>query len=175
MEQTKNKKCSKCGKEYPNTLEFFSKKGNKLRNICRECDKKMRKERAKKEKEKTKKSRLVLTENQEEAFTKKAQEFNMSRTDFLKLIIVKAESESLIKIDPKCFDVFNNQIMGIATNINQIAHICNSTKNVYKSDVDNLKNEFKKIREWQRELEEQFKMIDTSIKYTNEVISFDNI
>jgi hypothetical protein len=46
------------------------------------------------------------------AFTKKAEEFCMSKTDFLKLTIAKAESEVFIKIDPKCFDNFNAQIMG---------------------------------------------------------------
>lgn len=175
IDNLKTKKCSKCVKEFPNTLEFFSKKGNKLRNICKECDKNQRKERLKKEKENFNKSRIVLNEDEEKMFTKKAKEFNMSRAEFLKLIILKAESETLVKIDPKCFDIFNAQIMGIATNINQIAYLCNSTKNVYKSDVENLKNELKKMREWQRKLEDEFNMIDTSIKYAHEVLTFDDI
>lgn len=169
------KKCKYCGKEYPNTLEFFSKKGNKLRDICKECDKKMRRERLEKEKKNINKSRVVLSEKEGKAFTKKAEEFNMSRADFLKLIILKGEKETLVKIEPKCFDEFNYQIMGIANNINQIAHICNATGNVTKIDVENLRNEFKKIREWQNKLEKEFEMIDTSIKYTNEILTFDDI
>ena len=99
----------------------------------------------------------------------------MSRTDFMKLIVLKGEKEILVKIDPKCFDNFNYQIMGIATNINQIAHICNTTGSVNQIDVENLRNEFKRIREWQSKLEEEFEMLDTSIKYTNEVLTFDDI
>lgn len=34
---------------------------------------------------------------------------------------------------------------------------------------------FKKIREWQQKLEEEFKMIDTSIRYAHEVLTFDDI
>jgi len=51
--------------------------------------------------------------------------------------------------------------MGMATNINQIAHICNTTNNVYQADIKNLENELLKIRQWQRKLEEEFKMIAT--------------
>lgn len=65
--------------------------------------------------------------------------------------------------------------MGIARNINQMAHVCNMTNSVSVIDIENLRKEFKKIREWQNELEQQFKMIDTSIKYTNEVLTFDDI
>ena len=176
MDKLEMKKCrGECGKEYPNTLEFFSKKGDKLRDICKECDKKKRKERLKKEKENTIKSRIVLSEKEGKVFRKKAEEFNMSRTDFMKLIVLKGEKEILVKIDPKCFDNFNYQIMGIATNINQIAHICNTTRSVNEIDVENLRNEVKKIREWQSKLEEEFNMLDTSIKYTNEVLTFDDI
>ncbi len=155
--------------------KYFSKKGNKLRDICKICDNKLRTERAKVEKENMSKSRLILTENEERAFTKKAEEFCMSKTDFLKLTIAKAESEVFIKIDPKCFDNFNAQIMGIARNINQIAHVCNTTRNVYQTDVENLRKELKKIRDWQAELEEEFKMLDSSIKYLHEIVNFDDI
>lgn len=176
MDKLEMKKChGECKKEYPNTLEFFYKKGDKLRNICKECDKKKRKERLKKETENCKKTRIVLTEKEEQAFRKKAEEFNMSVSDFIKLIWLKGESEVLVKVDPKCFDNFNYQIMGIATNINQIAHICNTTKSVNEIDIENLRNEFKKIREWQRKLEEEFNMIDSSIKYAHKVLTFDDI
>lgn len=50
MEKIQNRKCRKCGKEYPNTLEFFSKKGNRLRDICKECDNRLRREREQKKK-----------------------------------------------------------------------------------------------------------------------------
>lgn len=175
MNENKIKKCGICRKEYPATTEYFYKNKNRLQSRCKECDKKLRKNNMKKEKENFNKSRIVLNEDEEKIFTKKAKEFNMSRAEFLKLIILKAESETLVKIDPKCFDIFNAQIMGIATNINQIAYLCNSTKNVYKSDVENLKNELKKMREWQRKLEDEFNMIDTSIKYAHEVLTFDDI
>lgn len=175
MSEIKMKKCKICGKEYPATTEYFYKDRNRLQNRCKECDKKLRITNLKKEKKNTKKSRFTLTEKEEEAFTKKAQEFNMSKAEFLKLMILKGEGEPLIKINPKCFDAFNNQIMGIATNINQIAHVCNATQNVYKNDIDKLRESFKEIRHWQRELETHFKMIDTSIKYANKLILFDDI
>ncbi|HBJ1645861.1 TPA: plasmid mobilization relaxosome protein MobC [Clostridium botulinum] len=167
--------CKKCGNEYPNNKNYFSKKGNKLRDICKKCDNYSRKERANKERKSLSKSRIVLTEKEEKSFSKKAAQFNMSKADFLKLVILKAEAETFIKIDSRCFDIFNSQIMGIATNINQIAHVCNATKSVYQTDIEDLRMEFKNIREWQRKLEEEFKMIDTSIKYTNEILTFDNI
>lgn len=175
MDKIKTKVCVDCKKEYPATTEYFYRKGKKLQVRCKKCDNIKRSNNMKKEKEKSNKRRLVLTEKQEEVFTKKAQELNMSRAEFLQLIISKAEAEPLIKIEPKCFDVFNSQIMGIATNINQIAHICNATQSVYKDDVDKLREAFKEIRHWQRELEAHFNMIDTSIKYASKVILFDDI
>lgn len=171
----KTKICIDCGEEYPATTKYFYKNGKKLHPRCKKCHNIKRKKNMKKEKENTKKSRLILTEKQEEAFTKKAQEFNMSKAEFLYLLMLKAEGEPLIKINPKCFDVFNNQIMGIATNINQIAHVCNATQNVYKDDIDKLRESFKEIRKWQEELEERFNMIDTSIKYANKLILFNEI
>jgi len=102
MNELERKKCKgECGKEYPNTLEYFSKKGNKLRDICKECDKKSRKERLKKEKENTNKSRIVLSEKEEKAFSEKAKEFNLSRADFIKLMVLRGEGSILVKIDPK--------------------------------------------------------------------------
>ena len=38
MNQNEIKICSRCKKEYPNTNEFFYKKRDKLRSICKECD-----------------------------------------------------------------------------------------------------------------------------------------
>lgn len=171
----KTKICSRCKREYPDTNDFFSKKRDKLRNICKECDKKLRKERAKKEKENSCKSRIVLTEKEERAFAKRAEEFNMSKADFLKLIILKGESEPFVKINPECFVTFNYQIMGIARNINQIAHVCNMTQNIHATDIENIREELKKIREWQSKLEHEFKTIDTSIKCFNDILTFDDI
>jgi len=34
---TELKRCTKCGEEKPATLEFFHKKGNRLRAVCKEC------------------------------------------------------------------------------------------------------------------------------------------
>lgn len=65
--------------------------------------------------------------------------------------------------------------MGIAFNINHIAHMCNKTQNIHATDIENLREEFRKIRGWQSKLDKEFKMIDTSIKYTNEVLTFDDI
>ncbi len=173
MNQNEIKICSRCKKEYPNTNEFFYKKRDELRSICKECDKKLRKERAKKEK--GLKIRISLQEKEEKAISKKAEENNMSRNDYLKLMILNAESVPFIKINPECFDVFNYQIMGIARNINQIAHVCNMTQNIHITDIENLREEVKKIREWQSKLEEEFEMIDTSIKCAGEVLTFDDI
>jgi len=175
MNELELKKCIDCDKEYPATTEHFYKNGKKLQVRCKKCDNIKRKNNMKKEKENTNKSRIVLSEKEEKAFSEKAKEFNMSRADFIKLMVLKGEGEILVKIDPKCFDIFNYQIMGIATNVNQIAHICNTTNNVYQVDVENLRNELKEIREWQRKLEEEFKIIDTSIRYAHEVFTFDDI
>ncbi|MBX4267144.1 plasmid mobilization relaxosome protein MobC [Clostridium estertheticum] len=175
MSKLEFKKCIDCNKEYPATTEFFHQNGKKLQVRCKKCHNILRNNNRKKEKENSNKSRLVFSEKEEKSFSEKAKEFNMSRTDFIKLMVLKSEGEILVKIEPKCFDVFNNQIMGMATNINQIAHVCNTANNVYQVDVENLRNEFKKIREWQQKLEEEFKIIDTSIRYAHEVFTFDDI
>lgn len=176
MNNIDKKVCSQCGIEYPATLEFFHKKGDKLHSKCKVCRKKDKREYLNNNKENNKKKiDFFISENAKKIFDKKAEEFNMNRVEFMKLVMLKGEKEALIKIDPKCFDNFNNQIMGIATNINQIAHVCNTTRSVNEIDVENLRNEFKKIREWQRKLEEEFKQLDTSIKYTNKILTFDDI
>lgn len=175
MSENKLKKCVDCNKEYLATTEYFYKKGERLQVRCKKCDNIKRKNNMQKEKERVRKSTTVLTEKKEQVFRKKAEEFNMSVVDFIKLIILKEESEVLVKVDPKCFSNFNYQIMGIFNNVNQIAHICNTTKSVNEIEIENLRNEFKKIRECQRKLEEEFNMIDTSIKYAYEVLTFDDI
>lgn len=175
MNEVKMKKCNICKKEYPATMEYFYRKGDKLQSRCKKCDKEIRKINLKKEKEKLSKSRIVLTENEEKIFSKRAEEFNMNKADFLKLIILKGESEPFVKINPECFDIFNYQIMGIARNINQIAYVCNMTQNIHTTDIEKLREEVKKIREWQSKLEEEFEMIDTSIKCANKLLTFDDI
>lgn len=173
MNQNEIKICSRCKKEYPNTNEFFYKKRDKLRSICKECDKELRKERAKKEK--GLKIRISLQEKEEKAISKKAEENNMSRNDYLKLMILKAESVPFIKINPECFVNFNYDIAKIARRVNDIAHTCNMTQNITTKDIEKLKEEIEKVREWQSKLEEEFKMIDTSIKCAGEVLTFDDI
>lgn len=176
MSDIEMKKCTKCGNEYPATVEFFHKKGDKLHSKCKECRKKLKKEYLERNKEiKRKDINFLLDENSIEMFDKKAEEFNMNRVEFLKLIILKGESAPFIKINPECFDVFNYQIMGIARNINQIAHVCNMTQNIHITDIESIREELKKIREWQSKLEEEFEMIDTSIKCANKVLTFDDI
>lgn len=176
MDKVEIKKCTRCGKEYPATTEFFHKKGDKLHAKCKNCRRELKREYLNKNKENQKEDiRFLMDKKTIEAFDKKAEEFHMSRTDFLKLMVVKAESEPLIKINPECFTNFNYQIMGIARNVNQIAYLCNKVVNVHKADVESLREELKDIRKWQSKLEKEFNFIDTSIKYINDVIKFDDI
>lgn len=175
MNNEEVKVCSKCKKEYPKTNEFFSKKGNGLRSICKVCDNKLRKERDLKQMEDHVRIKISLKPKENQAFLKKAEELGMSKRELFEFLILKAQSTPIIKIEKECFSSFNHSIRAIGKSINYIAHRCNRNVNVTKQDIKELQEEIDKIKEWQIKLEEEFKMIHKSIAVFGKALTNDEI
>ena len=47
---------------------------------------------------------------------------------------------------------YNYLLSNISGNINQIAHRCNETRSIYKNDIDEVKEEMKKLWQLQRSM-----------------------
>ncbi|MBO4456697.1 MAG: MobC family plasmid mobilization relaxosome protein [Butyrivibrio sp.] len=47
---------------------------------------------------------------------------------------------------------YNYLLSNIANNVNQVAHRCNETRSVYRSDIDELKKEIDKIWQLQKSM-----------------------
>ena len=47
---------------------------------------------------------------------------------------------------------YNYLLSNISGNINQIAHRCNETRSIYKSDIDGVKEEMKKLWQLQKSM-----------------------
>ena len=61
----------------------------------------------------------------------------------------------LLNVDLSCFDKMLEDIHGVSKNINQIAKRINATNNIYAEDMQELKNNQKKIWQLLREIYSQ--------------------
>ena len=175
MNNEEVKVCSKCKKEYPKTREFFSKKGNGLRAVCKICDNKLRKERDLKQMEDHVRIKISLKPKENQAFLKKAEELGMSKRELFEYLIIKAQSTPIIKVEKECFSSLNNSITAIGRTVNSIAHRCNRNKFVTERDIKELQEEINKMKKWQVDLEEQMNIIRKSIDVFGKAITFDDI
>ena len=67
-----------------------------------------------------------------------------SKSAFIRQLIIKG---FVFDIDFSEIQRYNYLLSNIANNVNQVAHRCNETRSVYRSDIDELKKEIDKI--WQ--------------------------
>lgn len=141
MEEENKKICTRCKKEYPATLEFFHKKKNGLyglHSVCKECRLKEKKEKDKNKSDDKRTIHITISKDEYDAAAKRAKELNMNINDYAKLGLLKSNSKYIISLDKNLTDNEAYELSKIGTNINQIAHICNATGNVYQSEIKNI-------------------------------------
>ncbi len=114
---------------------------------------------------------------------------NRSRNISLQIYVTQAEKEIILKrmkeTKQKNFSTFarrmmlngliitpdweevkeiHRQLAGVSNNVNQIARIANSTRSIYKSDVDELTHQIGDIRSMMLELIRLMKMVENGGK-----------
>ena len=72
-----------------------------------------------------------------------------SKSDFLRQLILEG---FVFEINFSEIQRTNYLLSNATNNINQVAHKVNSTNSIYKSDIDELKKELKKIWQLQRSM-----------------------
>lgn len=72
-----------------------------------------------------------------------------SRSDFIRQLILFG---LVYKVDYSELQEVNYQLGKIGNNINQIAHRMNSQKNIYKSDVEEIKKKMEEIWQLQKSI-----------------------
>lgn len=78
------------------------------------------------------------------AIKKRAADSDMTVSNFLRDLALNGK---VILYDTENIYRFNQLMRSIGTNINQIALVVNSEKNVFKGDIDSLRREIAKISE----------------------------
>ena len=93
---------------------------------------------------------IFLSEDEAELLDKK---FKLSRKSsksaFIRQLIIKG---FVFDIDFSEIQRYNYLLSNIANNVNQIAHRCNETRSVYRSDIEELKKEIDKIWQLQKSM-----------------------
>ena len=72
-----------------------------------------------------------------------------SKSAFIRQLITRG---FVFDIDFSEIQRYNYLLSNIANNVNQVAHRCNETRSVYRSDIDELKKEIDKIWQLQKSM-----------------------
>lgn len=142
MSKMSNRKiCIKC------KMEKSIKEFNKNQNVCKECSKEYYKSNKENTNEKSKPVGIRFTIDELELIDERAAQIGLERSKYLKKIILENLSKVVIKIDFNSLDNLAYEINKIGVNINQIAHIANSEKHIYKSDIEYLREKQERIED----------------------------
>ena len=72
-----------------------------------------------------------------------------SKSDFIRRLILEG---FVLEVDFSEIQRNNFLLSNIANNVNQVAHRCNETRSVYRSDIEKLKKEIDKIWQLQKSM-----------------------
>ena len=72
-----------------------------------------------------------------------------SKSAFLRQLILEG---FVLEIDFSEIQRYNFLLSNISNNINQVAHRCNETRSVYRSDIEQLQKEMKKLWQLQKSM-----------------------
>ena len=148
------KKCTKCGKVFPNTNEFFNyrnKKKGRLQSECKSCSKLRRKAYERKDNGQeilyirvSKKEKEIIKEN--------AEKVGMNITKYIILTLLKNRPIIVTGIDEiNQLEIAANELAHqtkkIGSNVNQISHNLNAMNIVNPNDIKEFSNSFKNLKE----------------------------
>lgn len=88
--------------------------------------------------------RFFVNEAEKELIDKKIEQSHLDTSKYLRKV---ALGEPIVNIDISKLDGVIYELNKIGTNINQIAKFCNSNNQIYKSDIDELKNKMNRVCE----------------------------
>ena len=93
---------------------------------------------------------IFLTEDEERILNAKVKMSGVrSKSEYIRQLITDG---FVYQIDFKEIQRYNFLLSNISNNINQIAHRINETRSIFKSDIDEVKKEMKKLWQLQRSM-----------------------
>ena len=93
---------------------------------------------------------LYLTEEENRVLNEKMQlTKERNKSAFIRRMILEGY---LLEVDFSELNRYNFLLSNISNNINQIAHRINETRSIFQSDIDNIKEEMKKLWQLQRSM-----------------------
>lgn len=93
---------------------------------------------------------LDLTEEENRILIKKMQlTKERNKSAFIRRMILEGY---LLEVDFSELNRYNFLLSNISNNINQIAHRINETRSIFQADIDNIKEEMKKLWQLQRSM-----------------------
>ena len=93
---------------------------------------------------------LYLNEDEMEILEEKCRLANLkSKSEYIRRLITDGY---ILDVNFSELTKYNFLLSKISTNINQIAHRCNETKSVYRSDIDSVKEKMDKLWQLQRSM-----------------------
>ena len=93
---------------------------------------------------------LYLNEDEMEILEEKCRLANLkSKSEYIRRLITDGY---ILDVNFSELTRYNFLLSKISTNINQIAHRCNETKSVYRSDINSVKGEMDKLWQLQRSM-----------------------
>ena len=157
------KKCTKCGKTFPNTNEYFNyrnKKKGRLQSECKSCSKLRRKAYERKDNDQEV-LYIRLSKKEKEIIKENAEKVGMNITKYIILTLLKNRPIIVTGIDEinqleAAANSLAHQTKKIGSNFNQVSHNLNAMNIVNPKDIKEFSNNFKYLKE---ENEKLIKMI----------------
>ncbi|MCD8159368.1 MAG: MobC family plasmid mobilization relaxosome protein [Clostridiales bacterium] len=86
---------------------------------------------------------VMVTEEEKEAVKQKMNKLGMTNLgEFVRLALTV---NPIVSVDMRGLNKLLYELNKIGTNINQIAKVANTSKNIYQSDIDEIKDYLRKI------------------------------
>ena len=157
------KKCTNCGKTFPNTNEYFNyrnKKKGRLQSECKSCSKLRRKAYKKKDSDQEV-LYIRLSKKEKEIIKENAEKVGMNITKYIILTLLKNRPIIVTGVEEinqleESTNSLAHQTKKIGNNVNQISHNLNAMNIVNPNDIKEFTNNFKYLKE---ENEKLIKMI----------------
>ena len=148
------KKCTKCGKTFPNTNEFFNyrnKKKGRLQSECKSCSK-LRRETYERKDNGQEVLYIRLSKKEKEIIKKNAEKVGMNITKYIVLTLLKNRPIIVTGIDEinqleAAVNELAHQTKKIGSNCNQVAHNLNAMNIINPKDIKEFSNNFKNLKE----------------------------
>lgn len=148
------KKCTKCGKIFPNTNEYFNyrnKKKGRLQSECKSCSK-LRREAYERKDNDQEVLYIRLSKKEKEIIKENAEKVGMNITKYIILTLLKNRPIIVTGIDEinqleESINSLAHQTKKIGSNVNQAVHNLNAMNIINPKDIKEFSNNFKNLKE----------------------------